>query len=202
MNHPFLLVLLTLAGLYVARLWRNDLRRAGTPTAPVNPLPGATPATRRAIVIAVAGSLLLLGAETAGEAWLGIADQQSYMTWLFALYSVAAAPVIEELIFRGFLVVENHGRFALWAGTVVASAAFALLHPFLWQWDGEGFRFSLTTKGWFSTAILFVTSLWLYVARFAAWNPNHSLLPCFAAHAAKNAGVVIIKAATGFMAGL
>lgn len=202
MNHPLLLVLLTLAGLHLARLWRSDLRRAGTAAAPANPLPGATPAPRAAIIIAVAGSLFLLGAETAGEVWLGIADQQSRMTWLFALYSVAAAPVIEELIFRGFLVIEHHGRRALWAGAVAASAAFALLHPFLWQWNDDGFRLTLTTKGAFSSATLFVTSWWLYVARFAAWNPNHSLLPCFAAHAAKNAGVVIIKAATGFMAAL
>lgn len=156
----------------------------------------------RAIVIAVAGSLIMLALETAGEAGLGIADQQSQMTWLFALYSVAAAPVIEELIFRGFLVVENRGRVALCAGAIAASAAFAFLHPFLWQWDSDGLRLTLTTKGMFSTTMLFVTSLWLYVARFAAWNPHRSLLPCFAAHAAKNAGVVVTKAVTGFMGGL
>jgi hypothetical protein len=49
---------------------------------------------------------------------------------------------------------------------------------------------------------LFATSLWLYVARFASWNPTRSLLPCFVGHAAKNAGVVAIKAMAGYMGGL
>jgi hypothetical protein len=57
-------------------------------------------------------------------------------------------------------------------------------------------------KGWFSTAMVFAMSLWMYAARLAAWNPQRSLLPCFAAHAAKNLAVVAVKAATGFMGGL
>lgn len=183
-------------------LWRKDLQSAGTPRAPAHPLPGATPAPPRAVIYAVAGALVLLVAETTGEYALGISEQQSRMTWLFALYSVAAAPVIEELIFRGWLVVNGRGRIALWSSAIAVSAIFALLHPFLWQSGEEGFALTLTAKGWFSTAVAFVTSLWLYVARFAWWNPEQSLLPCFAAHAAKNAGVVVIKAASGYMAGL
>lgn len=202
MNQPILIALLTLAGLYVAKLWRDDLRRAGSGDGATRPLPGATPAPGRAVIIAIAGALVLLAAETAGELALGLAEQQSRMTWLFALYSVVAAPVIEEVIFRGFLVIENRGRLVLWTGVVAASAAFALLHPFLWRWAEHGLELTLTAKGWFSSGIVFVTSLWLYVARLAPWNPHRSLLPCFAAHAAKNAGVVGIKAATGFMAGL
>jgi membrane protease YdiL (CAAX protease family) len=123
------------------------------------------------------------------------------MTWLFALYSVVAAPVIEELIFRGYVVLEHRGRAALWAGAAGASAIFAALHPFLWRWDEAGFALTPTAKGWFSTAAMFAGSLWFYAARLAAWNPRRSLLPCFAAHAAKNLGVVAIKAATGFVGG-
>jgi uncharacterized protein len=197
MKNPWVLLLMTGIGLYVAKLWWDD-RRAPSPRA----LPGATPAPSSAVWIAIAGALVLLALETIGEIKLGIADEQSKMTWLFALYSVAAAPLLEELIFRGYLVIDGKGRGALWAGALAASLAFALLHPFLWKSDDAGFALTLTAKGWFSTAVLFATSLWLYVARFAAWNPNHSLLPCFAAHAAKNAGVVAIKAATGFMGGL
>jgi hypothetical protein len=37
--------------------------------------------------------------------------------------------------------------------------------------------------------------------RFYRWNPAHSLLPCIAAHAAKNLGVIGIKAAQGFLVG-
>jgi hypothetical protein len=143
----------------------------------------------------------LLAGETIGEVLLGVAAEQSRPTWLFAVYSIGGAPVVEEVIFRGYLVVENQGRAARWAGCVGASIVFAALHPFLWRWDDAGFAFTSGAKGWFSTAIVFLTSLWFYVARFAAWNPAHSLIPCFAAHAAKNAGVVAVKAATGFMAG-
>jgi hypothetical protein len=84
---------------------------------------------------------------------------------------------------------------------VAASLVFAALHPFLWQSGEKGFALTLNTKGWFSTGAVFATSLWLYAARFGKWNPAQSLLPCFAAHAAKNVGVVAIKAATGYMGG-
>jgi hypothetical protein len=72
----------------------------------------------------------------------------------------------------------------------------------LWRWDDAGFVFTFSAKGWFSTAAVFATSLWLYVARLANWNPSRSLLPCFAAHTAKNLGVVAVKAFAGFMGGL
>jgi len=202
MNHPFLLVLMTAAGLYVGKLWRDDARaaRAGSPNP--NAWPGATDASHRAIGIAVMGALGLLAVETFFESRLGLAAQQSRMTWLFALYSVAGAPIIEELIFRGWIVIESRGRAVMWAGAAGASAVFAVLHPFLWRWDDAGFAMTLTAKGWFSTAAIFAGSLWFYVARLAAWNPQRSLLPCFAAHAAKNVGVVAIKAATGFVGGM
>lgn len=202
MNNPLLLLLLTAAGFHVAKLWNDDRRnaRAGKPHA--NALPGATDAPQSVIMISIAGALVLLALETFGEMALGVAGEQSRMTWLFALYSVCGAPVIEEIIFRGWLVIEHRGRGVQWAGVIVASGAFAALHPFLWRWDDAGFALTPGLKGWFSTAIVFSTSLWFYVARLAPWNPRHSLLPCVAGHAAKNLGVVAIKAATGFMGGL
>lgn len=202
MNHPLLLLLTTAAGLYAGKLWNDDRRaaRSGRP----NPrgLPGAADAPRRAVIIAVVGALVILAAETVGESMLGLAGQQSRMTWVFACYSVMAAPIIEELIFRGWIVVENRGRAAAWAGAAGASVLFAALHPFLWQWDDAGPVWTLNAKGWFSTATVFGMSLWLYVTRLAAWNPARSLLPCFAAHAAKNLGVVVVKLAAGFMGAL
>ncbi len=202
MHHPILLILLTVAGAYGAKLWRDDVRAASAGRPHPHPLPGATLAPARATVIAIVGALGLLAAETAGEISLGVAAEQSRMTWLLALYAIGGAPVLEELIFRGWLVVENRGRAVLWLGAGAASVAFALLHPFLWEWDDAGFRLTLTRKGAWSTVVVLAASLWFYTARFAPWNPQRSLLPCFAAHAAKNAGVVAIKAATGFMAGL
>jgi hypothetical protein len=199
MNHPLVLAAMTLAGLWLLKLWRDDLRAGTAGRASPGALPGAAPASRHAVLIAVSGALVLLALETAGEIALGVAAEQSRMTWLFALYSVTGAAVIEETIFRGWIAVTGRGPRLLWAGAIAASAVFALLHPFLWRWEDAGFELTLTTKGAFSTAVLFATSLWLYAARFAPWNPTRSLLPCFAAHAAKNAGVVAVKAAGGFM---
>lgn len=183
----------------MGRTWHADQVAARNGLPHPNALPGATDAPHRATFIAIVGALGLLVVETVGEHFLGIAHEQSRMTWLFALYSVAAAPIIEETIFRGYLVVAHRGRVALWSGAVAASLVFAAMHPFLWRWDDNGFELCWDVKGWFSTGVLFSFSLWLYVARLAPWNPSRSLLPCFAAHAAKNIGVVAIKAAGGFM---
>jgi membrane protease YdiL (CAAX protease family) len=197
---PLVLLLMTAVSLYLGKLWWDDLRagRAGQP----NPraFPGATPARPAAIVIAVAGAWVLLAAETWGESALGLSGEQSRMTWLFGAYTLTAA-IIEEVIFRGYLVIDRRGPAALWAGAVAASVLFAALHPFLWKWDDAGFALTLGAKGAFSTAVVFATSLWLYAARFGAWNPTRSLLPCIAGHAAKNAGVIAIKAAQGFFGG-
>jgi len=202
MNSPLLLLIMTAAGLYMGKLWLDDRRaaRAGQPKP--GAFPGATEAPRRAVMIAVAGAVGLVAIETGGEVALGVFDGQSRMTWLAALYSMAAAPIIEELIFRGWIVVEGRGRALRWAGAVGASLVFAALHPFLWKWDDAGFALTLGTKGWLSAGMVFAMSLWLYAARLAAWNPQGSLLPCFAAHAAKNVAVVGVKAATGFMGAL
>lgn len=199
-DQPLLLVLLIAAAAYVAKLWRDDCRAARAGRADPRALPGATPAPPRAVVLAIVGALVLLALETWGEIRLGIAGEQSRMTVLFGLYTLAAA-VIEEVIFRGYLVIEGRGAVARGAGIVAASLAFALLHPFLWAWDDAGFRWTVGLKGWFSTAAVFAGSLWFYAARFASWNPQRSLLPCFAAHAAKNLGVIAIKAAQGFVVG-
>jgi len=199
-DQPLVLLLLIAAAIYVAKLWRDDCREvlAGRPHP--RALPGATPAPRRAVVIAVAGAGVLLVLETWGEIRLGIAGEQSRLTVLFSAYTLAAA-VIEEVIFRGYVVIDGRGATARWAGIIGASLIFAALHPFLWVWDDDGFRWTFGLKGWFSTAAIFAGSLWFYAVRFASWNPQRSLLPCFAAHAAKNLGVIAIKAAQGFVVG-
>lgn len=199
-DHPLLLLVLIVAGLAIGKLWFDDVRaaKAGRP----NPraFPGATPARPAAVLIAVAGALVLLAAETAGENALGFSAGQSRITGLFAFYTLVAA-VFEEIIFRGYLVIEGRGAAWRWLGVFAASVVFAALHPFLWRWDDGGFMLTLTGKGAFSTSVVFATSLWFYVARFARWNPTQSLWPCIAAHAAKNAGVIAIKAAQGFLVG-
>ena len=109
--------------------------------------------------------------------------------------------MIEEVIFRGYLVIEHRGRAALWGGVVGASLLFALLHPSLWDLNGSGLSLHAGAKAWFSSTALLATSLWLYTARFFGLNPQRSLLPCFVAHGTKNVGVIVIKYVQGFVGG-
>jgi hypothetical protein len=200
-DNPLLLLVMLAASLVVVRWWWADFQanRRGAP--PAHPLPGATPATRLAVGLAAAVALLLLGAETWGEYRLGLVTQQTRLTLLFGVYTLAAA-FVEELIFRGFIVVENRGTAALWAGVVGASVLFALLHPYLWEWRDGHLRLQIeSNKAWFSTTAIFAGSLWFYTVRFWSLNPTRSLWPCIAAHLAKNLGVLLIKYCQGFVSG-
>jgi uncharacterized protein len=205
MNDPLFLVFGICMAAYFARLWWLDTRtsrsREGSPIANGG-LPGATLPTPRAIVIGVVGALILVAVETWGELALGVSGEQSEITVLFAIYSVLGAAIVEELVFRGFIVVDGKGSRWLIASTTGASVLFALAHPHLWKWEDGAFSWHLDTKGWFSTISLFVGSIWFYMCRFASWNSSRSLLPCFAAHAGKNLAVVLIKLAQGFIIGL
>ena len=164
-------------------------------------LSGATPTSRPAVIIAIMGTLILLAAETLGEIKLGIDQEQSEITVLFGLYTLVAA-FIEEVIFRGYLVINDRGKFARRAAVLAASVLFAAVHPFLWEWDDGVWTWTFTAKGWFSTGAIFLGSLWFYFVRFMPTNPQHSLLPCFAAQATKNLGVFLIKGVQGFVTGL
>ena len=214
-DNPALLLLMTAIGLYVMQMWRQDYLAAKSGQPNPGALPGASPASLKACLIAAAGALIILAVETTGEIHLGISDEQSTMTVFFGFYTLMAA-FIEELIFRGYIVVEGRSKLLRWAGIVGASGLFAALHPFLWEWDmgespgwqaflvwrwDEWLSLTLTPKGWFSTIIVFVSSLWFYVVRFASFNPHRSLLPSVVAHATKNLGVFFVKLAQGFIVG-
>lgn len=197
-ENPVLLVLMMAMGGYFAWLWRSDLRAAAAGRIDAaQGLPGATPASARACLIAAAGALVILGAETGGEIALGLSGEQSKITALFATYTLVAA-IVEEIIFRGYVVADKRGRATLIASIFGASLLFAAIHPFIWKWDDDGFAFTFTPKGWFSFSAVFAASLWFYACRFSSWNPSRSLLPCFSAHLTKNIGVIVIKAAQGF----
>ena len=43
--------------------------------------------------------------------------------------------MIEEIVFRGWLVLTTWQGRGTWFGAIGASVVFAALHPFLWQWD-------------------------------------------------------------------
>jgi membrane protease YdiL (CAAX protease family) len=200
---------LTLVGLtaYVFAVWLGDLRRArarGVSDARV--FPGAATCSWLAVGVAVVGALVLLGIETAGENALGVSGEQSNITVLYLLVMIAAA-FGEELVFRGYLVITGKGRAAFLASVIGCSLFFALGHPFLWDWKSpaEGqpqqWVFDLSLKGWWSTGVVFVFSLWLYTMRFWRKNPKRSIIPCIAAHLAKNLGVFVIKLAQGHVSG-
>jgi len=185
---------------YVFWLWLDDLRhtRAGTPKP--GGFPGATTCSGLAVWLAVSGALTLLMLETAGEYALGVSQQQKDISAFYLLAMIAAA-FGEELIFRGFLVVTSRGRAGLLLSILGFSALFALSHEFVWIWKDGGLIFDFSLKAWWSTAMVFAFSLWMYTSRFLPLNPKRSIIPCIAAHLVKNLGVFAIKFAQGHVTG-
>jgi membrane protease YdiL (CAAX protease family) len=49
-----------------------------------------------------------------GEIQLGLDQEQSEITLLFGIYTLVAA-IIEEVIFRGYIVINDRGPVARWA---------------------------------------------------------------------------------------
>jgi len=199
-DQPLLLLALGVGSIVVGKWWRDDWQAGKRGEARPNAFPGATAVSARCTTIAIVGAIVLLALETGGEYALGLSEQQSRMTVLFGLYTLSAA-FLEELVFRGYLVIENRGRVALWLGVLGASVVFALLHPFLWRWEDGTLAWRLDRKALFSTVMIFAGSLWFYAVRFLPINPTRSLLPCIAAHVAKNVGVFACKAAQGHVIG-
>ncbi len=205
-DDPFLLLAVAALTGYVFYTWLGDYRRAKVGSPDPRAFPGATTCPATAIVVAVTGALVLLGLETGGENLLGISGQQSNISVLFLVAMIGAA-FGEELVVRGFCVVTTRGRWALLGSILLFSLLFALAHPFFWDWkspaDGQPkqLMFDFSLKAWWSSAMVFVFSLWLYALRFPLrypkLNPRASLLPCIAAHLAKNLGVFAIKLIQG-----
>lgn len=201
MESPFLqLGLLLLTG-YVFTLWLKDRRAAGQGKESRGALPGAMACPRFILYWGSAGAIILVFIETTGENFLGISGDQTSMTVLFALVTIASG-FGEELIFRGYLVIQNKGKTFLWVGIFGFSILFALVHPYLWQWDENGFEINFSLKSWFSTGIVFINSIWFYFLRFSKGNPHRSLTPCILAHALSNTTVFIVKVSQGHVSGL
>ena len=196
-ENPIVIVLYVGIAVYVGKMYWGDCRAAEAGADCSGAMPGATTAPLGAYIIGALGALLLLGLETGGEIALGVVDEQSEMAWYF-LFAIIAAGVVEEVIFRGFLVVENKGRAWLVASCLGFSIIFALIHAHLWTTE-DGFEWTFTAKAFFSTGILFANSLWFYAVRFGPWNPNGSLIPCMCAHAISNLGVFLVKLVQGYV---
>lgn len=201
MSESPLNIIVTVAIAVVAmRWWWSDFEGARKGAPSPNALPGATSCTRGFVVLAAVGGVALTVLETLGELALGVSGEQKNITVLF-LAAMLAAAFLEELIFRGYIVITTRGRRALVGSVIGASLAFALAHDFLWKCDDGGFSLQLTTKGWFSFGCVFAASLYFYALRFHRRNAARSLLPCVAAHAARNLAVFAIKLAQGHVTG-
>ena len=196
-ENPLMVLLYVGVAVYVGQIYWVDYKAVKSGEANAGAMPGAVAAPLGAFIIGTVGALLLLGVETGGEIALGFVDEQSEMVWFFVFAAIAAG-VVEEVIFRGYLVIDNKGRALLIASAVGCSLIFAIIHGHLWN-RGDGFEWTLTRKAFFSTAILFANSLWFYALRFGPWNPKRSLFPCMLAHAASNLGVFFVKWAQGYV---
>ena len=199
------------AGIYLLHLWWSDtqVRRKNANKESVKGLlPGSTLAPPRASIFAVVGAVFIVLTVTFLELKLGVSTEQSTISWWF-LPAMLGAAVTEEVIFRGYLVVSNRGKWLLISSIVMFSSIFALLHPYIWyhavespsaiQWITT-LRLKLELQPLLATASIWLLSIWFYTVRFWPLNKKHSLLPCFSAHAAANLSVFIIKLTSGHVA--
>ncbi len=203
-QNPTTIILITGLTIYIAIYWWNDTRKNQLGQQTPSSLPGAYPTTAIALIIAIIGTLVILAIETCGELLLGIDEKQSTISWLFLLVMLSAG-FYEEILFRGYLVIERKGRRVLILSIIVFSALFAIIHFHWIDWKGMKYGwfeldFNLASCYW--TSILFINSLWFYTVRFFVFNKTKSLLPSIAAHMVSNTGVFIIKLTQGHVIGL
>lgn len=196
-DNPLLLAGVGLGMVALFVLWFFDMMHARLGKPKPGAFPGAMPTFPIAVVIGVVGVVVLLAIEIGGEYALGIVEEQSRMSWAFAVFTLVAA-FGEELVFRGYLVAAGRGRTVLITSMVVFSALFALAHQHLWRWNGA-LVLTFSVKAWFSTVMIFAGSMWFYFLRFQPKNPTWSLIPCIVAHFTKNLLVIIVKASQGYV---
>ena len=197
MDGPIVSILVFGMAGWFLKQWFSDRKDAMAGNPHPKGLPGATECSNKAIAFGVAGGIGIALLVTAAEFAAGVAGDQSEIA-ASALLGMLGAAVIEEVIVRSWIVVTKKGKRMLIGSCIVVSLAFALGHPFLWDTE-DGLRFKAELQPMISACGIFSISLWLYAARFLPLNPKHSLLPCFAGHAAFNIVVFIVKLALGLV---
>ncbi|MAV39503.1 MAG: CPBP family intramembrane metalloprotease [Puniceicoccaceae bacterium] len=198
MNEDPLIIAFYLAiALYLGHVYRLDIQAFSKGVPNAKALPGAVPIPALLTVASVLLGIVLLGNAVIGEYALGLVDAQSEMVWFFIFASLSAG-VIEEIVFRGYLVFENRGRNALLLSCLAFSLLFALIHGYLWSFE-DGFSWVFTVQSIYNTWILFINSLVFYGIRFGPWNPQRSMLPSIIAHMVFNLGVFLVKWMQGFI---
>lgn len=84
------------------------------------------------LFVAYVRTLAATGAPAAAQPqlrYLADADFGRPVTWLFVLGTVVAAPVAEELVFRGFLLPALRPRLGAKGAVAATALAFGLVHP-------------------------------------------------------------------------
>lgn len=192
---------------WLFKMWLSDTRNfVRTGASAKGEFPGARPVSIKLAVFGALCGVVLLVAITAAEIAGGGVEEQTKVSFM-AIFSWTAAAFIEELIFRGYLIIQNKGKLLLWGGAILFSLIFALCHPFLWDFSipesgglaEASFTINLTEKAARDTIFVFLSSMVFYALRFCPQNEMRSLIPCVAAHLAYNLGVFCVKAAQGFV---
>ncbi len=175
-------------GLVVLGAWGYEYLKRRRTQGPESFWPGTSDAPWQASLLIAAVMLLITVAETAVERRFGVAEQQSVIAPSF-LFAMLGASIIEEAVFRGFTAPSHFGGGKLLALILAGSVVFSVIHGFDLH----------DTQGRISAVFAFLTSVWLYVARFNPLNRERSLVPCFTGHAVRNLAVFGIKWAQGFI---
>jgi len=185
--------------------WKDLVTYKKTKTIHPKAFEGALPAGRPILVFAVVGAIILLAMQVLFEYATGTVQEQTEIGY-FAILTLIASAFIEELIFRGYIVVKNKGLVLLWVFNILFSLIFALMHPYVWDWIaneesvlGGALEFNFTLKTIGSTAFMFINSLFFYFLRFNKFNKNMSIIPCILSHLAFNLGVFAVKLCQGFV---
>lgn len=186
--HALEALLYFILGLGLLGAWTYEYLKRRRTRGPESFWPGTSSAPWQASVLIAAVMLLITVAETAVEHRFGVTAQQSTIAPSFLL-AMLGASIIEEAVFRGFTAPSYYGGRKLLALILIGSLIFSVIHNFDLQ----------SVQGRISTTFAFVTSVWLYLARFNPLNPERSLIPCFTGHAVRNLAVFGIKWAQGFI---
>ena len=202
MDSPLINILLFAGAIYLFKIWLDDLKSQKTGSPNPKALPGAYASSIKWVIIAAIGAVGITLVETAGEIQLGVSDEQSTIPAYFILAMIGAG-IIEEVVFRGYLVIENKGKIFLVTSIIGFSLLFSLGHYQYYTTEAAegagimGYTFQFEAKSLWTLLLLFINSLWFYSVRFLPFNPTRSLAPCFAAHIASNLSVFVIKAIQG-----
>lgn len=182
---PFLYFLL---GAVVLIAWAKEVQQRKMKATPEGFWPGTTSASLASVLLSISGVILITLAESCVEIRYQVSHEQSNLAAI-TLLSLLGAAVVEEVVFRGFVAPAHLTGLKLLLVVLIGSAVFALFH---------GFNIS-SIQGKISYLFAFLTSVWLYFARFNPLNPQRSLLPCLAGHCVRNLAVFGIKLAQGFI---